>query len=36
MRQLTNIFELHWYGFVPAGEADWDEFRSGYKKVFRE
>jgi hypothetical protein len=36
MRQLTNMFELHWYGFVPAGEADWDEFRSGYKKVFRE
>jgi hypothetical protein len=36
MRKLTNMFELHWYGFVPAGEADWDEFRSGYQKVFRE
>lgn len=35
MRQLTNMFELHWYGFVPAGEADWDEFRNGYRKMFR-
>ena len=35
MRRLTNMFELHWYGFVPAGEADWDEFRTGYKKIFR-
>ena len=36
MRQLTNTFELHWYGFVPAGEADWDEFRNGYRKIVRE
>ncbi len=36
MRKLTNIFELHWYGFVPAGEAEWDEFRDGYRKIFRE
>jgi len=35
MRKLTHKFELHWYGFVPAGEADWDEFRNGYKKIFR-
>jgi hypothetical protein len=35
MRQLTNMFELHWYGFRPAGEADWDEFRNGYRKIFR-
>jgi hypothetical protein len=35
MRKLTLIFELHWYGFVPAVEADWDEFRNGYKKIFR-
>jgi hypothetical protein len=35
MRKLTNMFELHWYGFVPAGDADWDEFRNGYKKIFR-
>jgi hypothetical protein len=36
MRKLTNIFEVHWYGVVPAGEADWDEFRNGYRKIFRE
>jgi Domain of unknown function (DUF4129) len=34
MRKLTNSFEMHWYGFVPAGEADWDEFRNGYRKIF--
>jgi hypothetical protein len=36
MRALTNSFELHWYGFVPAGQTEWDEFRNGYKKMFRE
>jgi hypothetical protein len=36
MSKLTNMFEVHWYGFVPAGEADWDEFRNGYKRIFRE
>ena len=36
MRKLTNSFELHWYGFVPAGQTEWDEFRNGYKKIFRE
>jgi uncharacterized protein DUF4129 len=36
MRKLTNMFELHWYGFVPAGESEWDEFRTGYKKIVRE
>ena len=36
MRKLTNIFEVHWYGLVPAGETDWDEFRNGYRKIFRE
>jgi hypothetical protein len=35
MRQLTNSFELHWYGFVPVGEADWNEFRTGYRKIVR-
>ena len=24
MRKLTNMLELHWYGYMPAGEADWD------------
>jgi hypothetical protein len=36
MRKLTNMFELHWYGFAPAGESEWDEFRTGYRKIFRE
>jgi hypothetical protein len=35
MRKLTNSFELHWYGFVPVGEAEWNEFRTGYKKIVR-
>lgn len=30
MRELTNSFEIHWYGLEPAGENDWNEFRSGY------
>src|SRR5207249_4453948 len=33
MRKLTQSFELHWYGFVPAGETDWTEFRNGYRKI---
>jgi hypothetical protein len=35
MRKLTHSFELHWYGFVPVGEADWNEFRTGYRKIVR-
>src|ERR1041384_603251 len=35
MRKLTRSFELHWYGFVPAGEADWTEFRNGYRTIVR-
>jgi uncharacterized protein DUF4129 len=35
MRKLTNSFELHWYGLVPAGENDWNDFRSGYQKTLR-
>ena len=30
MRRLTDTFELHWYGFQPAGEGDWKEFRTRY------
>ena len=33
MEALTNNFELHWYGLVPADENDWAAFRAGYKKV---
>jgi len=35
MRQLTNSFELHWYGFQPPAESDWNEFRAGYQKALR-
>jgi hypothetical protein len=28
MRPLTNAFEQHWYGFAPATDADWNEYRS--------
>jgi Domain of unknown function (DUF4129) len=33
MKQLTNSFELHWYGFVPAAEHDWSSFRAGYQQA---
>jgi len=33
MRELTNSFELHWYGFQPPAENDWNEFRNGYQKA---
>ncbi len=35
MRKLTSRFELHWYGFVPANENDWNEFRADYKSTLR-
>jgi len=35
MRQLTNSFELHWYGFQPPAENDWTEFQNGYQKALR-
>jgi hypothetical protein len=33
MFHLTSKFELHWYGFQPAVENDWNEFRSAYQQV---
>lgn len=35
MRKLTNSFELHWYGFQPAVENDWNEFRNGYHQILK-
>jgi len=35
MRKLTSSFELHWYGFQPAAESDWHEFRSGYQQALK-
>ncbi|HEX8456134.1 MAG TPA: DUF4129 domain-containing protein [Pyrinomonadaceae bacterium] len=28
MRPLTDNYERHWYGFAPATDADWHDFRS--------
>ncbi|MCM3872643.1 MAG: DUF4129 domain-containing protein [Pyrinomonadaceae bacterium] len=33
VKQLTDSFERHWYGFASATEADWLAFRSGYKQA---
>jgi cell division protein FtsB len=35
MRRLTSSFELHWYGFQPPEETDWQEFRNGYQKALQ-
>ncbi len=35
MRKLTSSFELHWYGFQPAAENDWIEFRRGYQQALK-
>lgn len=32
MKGMTSSYENHWYGFVPANEEDWQEFRSEYRK----
>lgn len=33
VKQLTDSFERHWYGFANATETDWDSFRSGYRRT---
>ena len=33
VKQLTDSFERHWYGFASATETDWDAFRSGYRRA---
>jgi hypothetical protein len=35
MQKLTNSFENHWYGFVPATPDDWTNFRSGYQQTLK-
>jgi len=35
MRKLTSSFELHWYGFQPAAQSDWLEFRIGYQQALK-
>jgi hypothetical protein len=33
VKQLTDSFERHWYGFADATEADWVAFRTRYKQA---
>ena len=33
VKQLTDSFELHWYGLASASESDWLAFRSGYERA---
>ncbi len=33
VKQLTDSFELHWYGLALVTETDWQTFRSGYKQA---
>jgi hypothetical protein len=33
VKQLTESFERHWYGFASATESDWEVFRSGYRRT---
>lgn len=33
VKQLTDSFERHWYGFASATDNDWIAFRSGYEKA---
>ena len=33
VKQLTDSFERHWYGFANATQNDWLAFRTGYKRA---
>jgi hypothetical protein len=33
VKQLTDSFERHWYGFAQATEEDWLAFRMRYKQA---
>jgi Domain of unknown function (DUF4129) len=33
VQPLTNAYERHWYGLIPASAADWSEFQAGAKEV---
>lgn len=33
MQPLTNNYERHWYGFAPATDADWHDFRSRCRQL---
>jgi hypothetical protein len=33
MQPLTHNYERHWYGFAPATDADWHDFRSRCRQL---
>ena len=33
MQPLTHNYERHWYGFAPATDADWHDFRTRCNKT---
>jgi hypothetical protein len=35
MQKLTNSYENHWYGYVPANAHDWTAFRTGYQQTLK-
>lgn len=35
VKELTDIFERHWYGLVNASETDWQSFRATYQQSLR-
>jgi hypothetical protein len=35
VKQLTDSFELHWYGLAEAHETDWIQFRSAYNEALK-
>jgi hypothetical protein len=35
VKQLTDSFELHWYGLAQADETDWLQFRSAYNEALK-
>lgn len=36
VKQLTDSFERHWYGFALATDDDWTAFRERYKQALQE
>ncbi|HEV2881849.1 MAG TPA: DUF4129 domain-containing protein [Pyrinomonadaceae bacterium] len=35
MQPLTHNYERHWYGFAPATDADWHDFRSRCRQAIK-
>jgi hypothetical protein len=35
VKQLTDSFERHWYGFALATDSDWTTFRARYKQALQ-